>query len=105
MLVLVLVLVLVLLLVLVLVLVRCYLQKRHVNPIRSVFPELHPPPRIWGPEWDLRKNDASGHRARCSQSKARGYFCTVNGTENSVFSQTMLKPPPLEGSLETAIVN
>ena len=37
--------------------------------------------------------------------KAGGYFSTVNGTENSVFSQTMLKTPPLEGSLETAIVN
>jgi hypothetical protein len=37
--------------------------------------------------------------------RAGGYFCTVNGTENSVFSQTMLKTPPLEGSLETAIVN
>jgi hypothetical protein len=37
--------------------------------------------------------------------KAGGYFCTVNGTENSVFSQTILKTPPLEGSLETAIVN
>src|SRR5258707_8973227 len=29
-------------LVLVLVLVRCCLQKRRVNPIRSAFPELHP---------------------------------------------------------------
>jgi hypothetical protein len=28
--------------VLVLVLVRCCLEKRRVNPIRSAFPELHP---------------------------------------------------------------
>jgi hypothetical protein len=47
-------------LVLVLVLVRCCLQKRRVNPIRSAFSELHPRSGLKGVHKALRSPKGHG---------------------------------------------